>query len=287
MKPRTLVAPPGELVVSYGGGVNSVALLLALHEHGIRPRAITMADPGSERRGTIAFRDDVMRPWCDRVGFPDILVLERRIEGQLRPRAWRLETLYEECARIGSLPSVAYGHKKCSAKYKAEPQRWWVERQPWAQEAWAAGRKVVRAIGYDLDEQRRVEAAGQVAWRPALEEARFSSWYPVYELGLDREDCVALISRHFAAPPPKSACTFCPNNTFAEWQELRRDEPDRFREAVELSRGAEVTSEATGLMRCNPRGKRMLHVWADQGYAGLPLVPREDMEEAMPCECAT
>lgn len=287
MRDVKLVAPEGELAVSYGGGVNSVALLLALHEHGIVPRAITMADPGSERAGTIAFRDGPMRDWCARVGFPEILVLERRLIGVGRPRTWRLETLYEESTRHKGLPSVAYGHKKCSAKFKAEPQRWWTEAQPWAQEAWAQGRKVIRAIGYDLDEVRRVEGSKNVAWRSPVELSRFDSWYPLYELGLDREGCIDLIKRHGLTPPPKSACTYCPNNTLDEWKQLRRDEPEAFEAAVAMSANAHIESEAVGLMRCNPRGKRQLHVWAAGGYPDLPPDDPEDMAEAMPCECAT
>lgn len=283
-----LVAPDGELIVSYGGGVNSVALLLALHDAGIRPRAITMADPGSERAGTMTFRDGPMREWCVRVGFPEIIVLERRLVGIGRARTWRLETLYDECVRIESLPSVAYGWKKCSAKYKAEPQRWWCEVQPWVQEAWAAGRKIVKAIGYDLDEKRRVDASANVEWKPANESTRFASWYPLYELGLDRDGCLDLIAHHGFVAPPKSACTYCPNNTIDEWKQLRRDEPEAFAKALAMSEGARLTAEdSTGLMRCNPRGARQLHVWNAGGYPDLPPDDPEGLAEDMPCECAT
>lgn len=282
--------PKGVLIVSDGLGVNSVALQLCLYEQGIVPAAITSANPGSERARSEWFRDNVMTPWRARVGFPELVTLERRVEGRRRPRAWRLETLAQECERIHSLPSVAYGWKKCSAKYKAEPQRWWCERQPWIQEAWTRGEKVVRAIGYDLDEQRRVDKAGTIAWKPELEEARFGSWYPPYELAMDRDACLAKIREHFPdiAPPPKSACTFCPNNTLDEWKVLRRDERGKFDEAVAMSRNARLDSpDVVGLMRCNPHGKRQLHVWADGGYPGLPPDDPEDMADAMPCECAT
>jgi len=284
MSAGILKPPEGELIVSYGGGVNTIAVLLALYEHGVRPRAITMADPGSEWPATIAYREEIMRPWCARVGFPEILVLTRKEEGQHRPRAWRLETLSEECLRIGSLPSVAYGWKKCSAKYKAEPQRWWTERQPWAQEAWAAGHKVVRVIGYDRDEERRVNKANSVNWAPALEMARFAYWHPLYELGLDRDGCKDLILRHGFDLPPKSACTFCPNNHLDEWQKLRDEEPGKFAEAVAMSQQARVdVPDVVGLMRCNEHGKRQLHVWANGDYESV----RAGAELESDCECAT
>lgn len=279
-----LVAPEGELVVSYGGGVNTIALLLALHDHGIRPRAITMANPGHEWKATIAYRDEIMRPWCERVGFPPITVVNRIEEGVHRVRAWRLETLGSECMRMHSLPSVAYGWKKCSQKYKAEPQRWWTERQEWAKSTWAAGQKVIRVIGYDRDEEKRVLKARSINWAPALEMLRFSYWHPLYELGLDRDGCCSLIGRRGMPLPPKSACTYCPNNTLEEWQRLRIVEPDSFAYAVNMSRNAQVDSpDVVGLMRCNPHGKRQLHVWAEGGYGEVcsSTEPEQD------CECST
>lgn len=81
----------------------------------------------------------------------------------------------------------------------------------------------------------------------------------------------------------KSACTFCPNNTLEEWEELRREEPGAFERAVAMSRAAKIDSpDAIGLMRCNKHGKRQLHVWADGGYSDV----RGGEEDEQPCECA-
>ncbi len=298
--------PLGEVVVSYGGGVNSVALLILLHRLRIVPRAIVMADPGAERRATIRFRDEVLPPWLDRVGFPRVVVITRAAEGAYRERAWRLETLLEECLRTKSLPSVAYGWKKCSQKYKGEPQRWWIARQAWAVAEWEAGRRLVKAIGYDVDEGRRVRRAFATPW----EEARFVAWYGLHDAGLTREDCEDLIRDEGLELPPKSACVWCPNNTLAEWGFARREEPEAFADAVRMSRNAAAQIEqpdVVGLMRCNPHGKRQLHVWAEGGYAdgaagtlpaaiealqanGLDVIDVEriaaEERDAMPCECA-
>mgnify|MGYP001583448261 CR=1 FL=1 len=267
-------------IVSYGGGVNSVAVLVWLANHGVVPTAIVMADPGSERRHTVYFRDVVLPPWLAARGFPPVTVVNRIDEGQHVKRAWRLETLRDECLRLKALPSVAYGWKKCSAKYKGDTQRWWVARQPWAQAEWSAGFKIAKVIGYDGGEERRALKAFQNAW----ENARFEPWYPLYDERIDREGCEALILAAGLPLPGKSACTFCPNNKLEEWEQLRREEPDRFEEAVAMSRNAEVDSpDVVGFMRCNPHGKRQLHVWAEGGYEG-GLGGRDD-EEEMPCEC--
>jgi hypothetical protein len=270
-----------KIVVSYGGGVNSVAALVQLWRMHMTPTAIVMADPGSERIGTIHYRDNILPSWLYSVGFPQVEVITRIEEGRHVQRAWRLETLRDECMRIGALPSVAYGWKKCSAKYKGDTQRWWAARQPWAQEEWAAGRKLIKVIGYDAGELRRVKKAFQNEW----EDARFAPYYPLVDAGLDRDGCETLILGAGLPLPPKSACKFCPNNTLEEWEQLRDDDPKGFGEAVKMSRNAAPnieSPEVVGLMRCNPHGKRQLHVWADGGYAGA-MGGRED---DLPCECA-
>lgn len=274
-------APIGVKVVSYGGGVNSVAVLVHLQRIGETPAAIVMADPGSERRATIAYRDEVLPAWLDRVGFPRVTVIDRVSEGRGRPRTWRLETLEEECLRIGSVPSIAYGSGKCSQKYKGDTQRWWLAKQPFAQAAFDRGEKVIKAIGYDVDERHRVRSAFPAAW----EAKHCSPWYPLVDAGIDRDDCEELIRSEGLPVPPKSACTFCPNNTLEEWEDLRREEPEAFARAVAMSRNAEssITSpDVVGLMRCNEHGKRQLHVWADGGYGEV----RSGREEDQPCECA-
>lgn len=273
--------PDGLLCVSYGGGINSVAVLVLLRERGLVPRAIVMANPGSERRGTMRYLAEVTNPTLAAWGFPQVEVIDRITEGQHIKRAWRLETLEDECLRTKSLPSVAYGWKKCSAKYKGDTQRWWAARQPWMQAEWVAGRKVVKVIGYDADEQRRVRSVFALP----REASRFVPWYPLVEAGWNRDDCEEKIAAAGLPLPTKSACTFCPNNTLAEWEELRREEPEAFERAVAMSRNAEASIESpevVGLMRCNPHGKRQLHVWADDGYGG-ELGGKED---DMPCECA-
>lgn len=102
---------------------------------------------------------------------------------------------------------------------------------------------------------------------------------------------MALIQKEGLPVPPKSSCTFCPNNTLDEWKQLFREEPKKFAEAVELSRNSQVTAPDTvGLMRCSRHGERQLHEWADGKYESKPTDPLEDCgdvdNEEMPCECA-
>ncbi len=144
----------------------------------------------------------------------------------------------------------------------------------------------MKVIGYDAGERRRVIKAFQNTW----EDDRFEPWYPLVESGMDRNDCEATILEAGLPLPVKSACTFCPNNTLSEWEDVRREEPEAFASAIAMSRkaaGAIESPDVVGLMRCNPHGKRQLHVWADGGYPGIAQrYDDEDATEAQPCECA-
>lgn len=59
------------LVVSYGGGVNSTAVLVGYAERGIIPDAIVFADTGGEKPETYQTVADVSA-WCVARGMPQI-----------------------------------------------------------------------------------------------------------------------------------------------------------------------------------------------------------------------
>lgn len=136
--------------------------------------------------------------------------------------------------------------------------------------------------GYDRGESDRVLNSSPNDW----ELARFQVWFPLHDHDLDRDDCEALIVGAGLPLPPKSSCTFCPANTMAEWKALRIEEPDRFEEAVAISRNAAATittPDVVGMLRNNPPGQRQLHEWADGAYGDID---DEEGETAMPCDCA-
>lgn len=274
--------PAGHVVVAYGGGVNTIALLIELRRLNLRPTAIVMADPGDEWPETIAYRDDVANPWLASIGWPTVTVVSRASEAQYRPRAHATPqgTLREECERIASLPSIAYGFKKCSLKFKRDPANWWLARQPWALDVWSRGEKITRAIGYDADEGYRVRDSFGDPW----EAARLTPLYPLVAAGIDRVDCVEMIRSEALPVPHKSACTFCPSNTLDEWRDLHDRHPDRYADAVAMSRNARIESpDVVKLMRCLPAGQRQLHlhVWND-----APIASCSGGRDAMDCECA-
>lgn len=62
--------------------------------------------------------------------------------------------------------------------------------------------------------------------------------YPLRGWGRGRPESLAAFARHGLAPPPKSACFFCPASKKREVAELGVTHPDLLRRALEIERVA-------------------------------------------------
>ncbi len=106
------------VLVSYGGGNNSTAALCGMIERGMpAPHAILFSDTGNgenrpgEKPHTYAYVR-TFSAWLIKHGYPAIETIRK---GGVD------ETLEEDCLRRNALPSVAYGWKTCSQRFKVEP----------------------------------------------------------------------------------------------------------------------------------------------------------------------
>jgi hypothetical protein len=82
-------------------------------------------------------------------------------------------------------------------------------------------------IGISLDETFRMKPS-RVRW--------IEHRWPLVDLRMSRRDCIRWCEERQYPRPPKSACTFCPYRSAAEWRALRAADPDAFAEAVEIDR---------------------------------------------------
>ena len=214
-------------IVSYGGGANSTALLVGLHQHRIPVDLILFADTGGEHPHTYAYLD-IMDRWLKDHGMPEITRVYKTT------RDGRRLTLEDECLKSGTLPSIAYGFKRCSLKHKIGPQEKFCNNYPPCRKAWASGKKVVKFIGYDAGEHYRSD---KVLLRD-LADPKYSKWYPLMEWGWDREVCIRAIEAAGLPQPGKSSCFFCPSMRAEEIIDLREHYPDLFRRALALEDNA-------------------------------------------------
>ncbi len=92
------------LVVAYGLGVDSTAMLIEFAHRGIRPDLILFADTAGEKPETYAYLP-VIQEYLARVGFPAVVAV------RYEPTRALYRTLEEQCLHTGTLPSLAYGGK--------------------------------------------------------------------------------------------------------------------------------------------------------------------------------
>ena len=178
-------------IVGFGGGVDSTAMLIQMFRRGIVPDAALFADVGDEKPETYDFLWWFGR-WCFQRGVP--LVRVHRFSPETGDRS-----LEENCLRLKTIPSRAFGLSSCAFKWKIEAQEQWLASWPPAIECWKRGGKIIKALGYDAGEERRATVH---------EDARYRYWYPLMEWSWDREACRQTIAEEKLPIPPKSACFF-------------------------------------------------------------------------------
>lgn len=249
-------------VLSFGGGVNSTALLVGLEARAELPHLVLFSDTGGERPATYKHVEH-MAAWCAVRGVPFVTVTNGgRGQGA---------TLEENCLTRKELPSLAYGFKGCSSKWKRQPMDRYVREWAPAVECWKHGGKVLRLIGIDAGESHRAVLT---------EDAKHVYSYPLVDWGWGRDECVAAIRDAGLDVPPKSSCFFCPAMRRAEVLRLAEEEPDLFARAIAIESNAE-TRTIVGLGR-NWKWADLVRQDRAQGKlwdAQLPAIPCGCMDE--------
>lgn len=240
--------------VSYGMGVDSTALLLGLLEMELFPDAILTADTGGELPSTyhylfafdrflaahgFARRGSVWRrpPGYDDPGFG--LPIEHRLAVIVCvANDGRYGTLEKNCRDKAMVPSLAYGGRSCSEKYKHRPMHKWCKNHWEAARLWwglngrnqkTTDRNVVKLIGYDAGEVRRSDILG---------DGFYTYRYPLREWGWGRPAALEVIARHGLSAPGKSSCFYCPAAKKPEIVQLGLRYPGLLRRALDMEQAA-------------------------------------------------
>lgn len=246
------IEPDAPLILSCGLGIDSIAMIIALVERGVPITAILFADTGGEKPETLAYLP-IINKWLRSHNQPQVDVV------RYRQKHGRYDTLAGNCLANSMLPSLAYGGRGCSHKFKSEVMDahvlgarrglWKGDGMPAAAEARRRGLPIYRAIGYD--------AGPKDSRRPGIpDDAHFRYVYPLREFSLDRIGCIRTIIAAGLPVPIKSACYFCPASKPAELIWLHAVHPDLFLQALLMEEKARPKlQKVEGLWRKSTRTK--------------------------------
>lgn len=213
-------------VISYGGGVQSTALLvLAAHGELGTVDAALFANVGddSEHPDTLRYFREHAKGYGERHGIPVIELHRRRRTGEVETLMQRLERVKRAVPIPIRVANGAPGNRTCTMDFKIAVIDRWLREHGVKKEQPAEC-----LIGFSWDE---IERLGN-----KRASKRSAPVYPLIDRRLTREDCKRLIERAGLAVPPKSSCFFCPFHRPSAWARMRRDEPELFQKSVELER---------------------------------------------------
>jgi len=212
-----------KIVVSFGGGSNSAAVLINMVKHQIIPDEILFSDTGGEHPHTYQFID-VFNQWLISKNFPSIKILK------YTNKNGDVLTLEQDCINNNTIPPIAFGWKTCSQKFKIQPiEKYLKAKYP--------NEKIQMWVGFDSGEERRIKANPN---------ENFENYYPLIEWGWNREKCIEVIDKAGLPKAGKSSCFFCPNMKLNEILSLPKDLQDR---CISMEKNATKLAELKGLGR--------------------------------------
>jgi len=203
--------------ISFGGGVNSVAMTVLMVNEGWRG-PIVMADTGAEWPETTAYVAAFEHDW-------------------LQPRGLHIEYVGAEWREIGYKPTLP----DYCAQYRYLP----FQRIRWCTQHWKTRPIAIWADAHGIAVQHLGIAADESHRQP-------SASRPLCERGITRAGCVEIIRAEGLPVPRKSGCWLCPFQRRAQWRELWERHPDLYERAAALEdaaterRGVYTTLDPSG-----------------------------------------
>lgn len=205
-------------VLSYGGGVNSTALLFLILEKNMPLDEVIYAETGCEKPETDKFVPKTKK-FCD-----DNNILFTTIKATVTvkrdlPKKVHTSELVEYCELQKIIPFRMY--RSCTDKFKIKPIHKRIR---------SLAKKTIVYIGFDFGEMHR---------RRESKVKFIENQFPLIEYRIDRRACEDIIKRNGFEVPVKSGCYICPFQKLDEWKELRKNHPDLFKKAMELEKRAQ------------------------------------------------
>jgi hypothetical protein len=190
-------------ILSFGAGVNSVALMIRLLQTEEPLDEVVFADTGAELPETYAYLP-VVEDYLKRHHVPF-----RILTAQVRGR-----DLYHTCWERKVIPSAVW--RWSTRDFKVRP----IHRHYRSLDAHI---NQYLAIAYDELERMKMSRVSYV-----------TNLYPLVDERITRAGCIDLIQQAGLPLPAKSGCFFCPFNSLDRWRWLLENHPDLYEKAILL-----------------------------------------------------
>lgn len=246
-------------ILSYGGGLDSFAMLIDAVQRGELPDLVIFADVADPERldpgewpETYSHMERVAIPYCERHGIPWKWL--GTDESPIRGERSLYRYLHDMEAMVGRMSRMC----TCAAK---------VERITRYIMAAFPGDLLEVWIGFEAGEEKRAakdphSAANAPAGVAAVRVSRF----PLIERRLCRCRCLQLVRNAGLEVPPGSACVFCPFSTRGDFQRLERQIPGDFVKVEALERHAKLTKKGHTIRFAGGIDDPELGEWIDGAY---------------------
>ena len=239
--------------LSFGGGVNSVAMMLMLLDQGDEFEAI-FVDHETDYPETYKYLE-MFQSWLVKREHEKITVL--------KPSVYRRNTdetfnsLYDYAYSRSLVPTF---RRWCTGDFKVKPIHEYIETP------------CFMLIGIDWGEAKRAKIAT---------EKGVENRYPLIESEIDRQGCKDIIAAHNLPIPIKSGCYICPFQKRQQWIQLRRNNPELFCKAQQLEERNKKYRRSKGKkpMTLSPT-KKSLKTIVDENQMNL-----FEEDNYPPCEC--
>jgi len=193
-------------ILSFGGGLNSSALLVFLVERGEKIDKVVFADTGSELPYTYEAVEFYQNYCAEHNILFSILKSEKG-------------NIYDYYFNKKALPSRM--KRDCTSKFKVQVIR------AHLREEYGKAEIFRMFIGIDFGELRRMRTSNV---------KYIENVYPLVQAKIDRDGCKRLLLERKLLVPEKSGCFFCPFTRKGNWLRLLRENPELFERAVALEK---------------------------------------------------
>jgi hypothetical protein len=238
--------------LSFGGGVNSVAMMLMLLDQGDDFEAI-FVDHGTDWPETYEYTE-MLQNWLKDRGHKSIKILKPNLFRKKDGRTF--DSLYDYAFFYKMIASRMF--RWCTAEFKVKPIHRYVKTP------------CFMYIGIDYGESHRAKISTQ---------SGIENRYPLIEHGINRSGCEKIIKDHGLAVPMKSGCYICPFQPNGQWIELRKKHPELFCKAQQLEINAANHRIKRGKKPISIKSKSLKSI-VDEDQMNL-----FEQDDYPPCQC--